>query len=109
MHALGLRMVALACAQRGVRCQVLGTDTPIVQIERAARELDASAVVVSVSLATGGVETDRMLHDLRALLPSTVELVIGGRGARGVRRGPRGVLILEDFAALDSWLRDFGS
>lgn len=110
LHSLGLHMVALACAVRRVRCQVLGTDVPNDQLACAAVELDARAVLVSVSLATAGVETDRRLGELVRLLPDGVGLFVGGRGARGgVRRGPRGLRYLEDFRQLDDWLAELGT
>lgn len=90
-HGLGLQMAALACASRGVPYRLLGVDTPNAEIIRAARELRVEIVAISVSLATGGVETDRTLGELRKELPPTVRLVVGGGGARGVRRGPRGI------------------
>jgi len=61
--------------------------------------------VVSVSLATGGVDTDRQLADLRARLPVEVPLVVGGRGARGVRRGHRGIHYIDSFERFRAWLR----
>jgi hypothetical protein len=100
-------MVALACAVRRVPSQVLGTDLPVDQIARAASELAAEAVLVSVSLATTGIDTDRKLAELRELLPDPIELVIGGRGARdGLRRSPRGLRHVRGFDELDRWLLD---
>lgn len=105
-HSTGLRMVALACRLGGARFQALGTDLPVRQIALAAEELAADAVVLSVSLATGGVETDRRVTELRAMLPAGVPLLVGGRGARGVRRGPRGIEYAEDLGELERWLAD---
>jgi DNA-binding transcriptional MerR regulator len=101
-HGLGLQMCALVCAARQVACRVLGVDLPSVEIVRAVSDLRPSALAVSVSLATGGIETDRALADLRRELPDDVKLLVGGEGARGVRRGPRGVVYLEDLAAFDA-------
>jgi len=99
-HGLGLQMAALACAARGVPYRLLGVDTPTAEIVLAARELGVDVVGISVSLATGGVETDRILAELRGLLPERVRVVVGGGGARGVRRGPRGVKYV---ATLRAW------
>lgn len=102
-HGIGLQMATLFCAAKGANTRLLGVETPIEEMARAAREVGADAVAVSVSLATGGVETDRLLSELRKTLPDEIRLVIGGRGARGVRRGPRGVEYAEDFDELGRW------
>jgi DNA-binding transcriptional MerR regulator/methylmalonyl-CoA mutase cobalamin-binding subunit len=90
-HGLGLQMAALLCAAHRVPTWMLGVNTPAEEIAEAARALGVEMVGISVSLATGGVETDRALAGLRGMLPDGVRLVVGGEGARGVRRGPRGV------------------
>ena len=100
-HGLGLQMAALSCAAHGVPYRLLGVDTPNEEIVRAASELVVGMVAISVSLATGGVDTDRTIAELRKLLPADVQLVIGGGGARGVRRGPRGVTYVESLEAWD--------
>ncbi len=90
-HGIGLQMVALETVLAGATPRILGTDTPNAEIAAAARECGARVVAISVSLASGGVATDRVLADLRRVLPEDVRLVVGGRGARRGRRGPRGV------------------
>ena len=103
-HGFGLEMVAFICAARGRAFRLLGIDTPRDEIVSAAQELDAPGVCVSVSLAAGGVEMDRRLADLRRALPTEIELVVGGAGARTIRRGPRGILYVSDLAEFDAWL-----
>ena len=61
---------------------------------------------MSVSLATSGPETDRQVADLREQLPLEVMLVVGGMGARGIRRGPRGVTYIESLEDWVHWLRN---
>jgi DNA-binding transcriptional MerR regulator/methylmalonyl-CoA mutase cobalamin-binding subunit len=103
-HGLGLQMAALVATLRGATARILGTDTPLEEVSLAAQELGARAVAISVSLAQGGVETDRSLSELRRKLPADIALVVGGAGARGIRRGPRGVDFIEDFGAFERWL-----
>jgi DNA-binding transcriptional MerR regulator/methylmalonyl-CoA mutase cobalamin-binding subunit len=103
-HALGAAMAAWVCAERGLRTRLLGTEVPIDQLVAATRETKASFVLISVSLSTGGLDTDRMLAQLRRDLPSEIGLVIGGAGARSVRRGPRGVDCVDGVRSLDNWL-----
>ncbi len=105
-HGLGLQMTALLLAVRGVRPAIIGTHTPAVEIAAAATELGAAAVGISISLATGGVDTDRVIAELRRLLPRPVRLLVGGRGARGARRGPRGVEYAADMPAVERWLEE---
>ena len=107
-HGLGLQMVALACAGAGVRALLLGPDVPSSEILDAVDETGADAVALSVSLSTGGIHTDRQLAALRRDLPERVNLVVGGAGARGVRRGPRGVEYIGSWDDLDRWLVKFG-
>ncbi|MHC4955199.1 MAG: cobalamin B12-binding domain-containing protein [Planctomycetota bacterium] len=103
LHGLGIQMVSLVSAEQGVPPHILGTSSPLPEIVRAAAETDAIAVGISVSLASGGVETDRQIANLRDHLPREVALVVGGAGARGVRRGPRGVEYFRSLRAFADW------
>jgi methanogenic corrinoid protein MtbC1 len=105
LHGLGLQMAAIVAMLAGARVRILGTDTPNEEIVKAADEFAARAVAVSISLATGGVQTDRIVRALREQLPDHVDLIVGGRGARGVRRGPRGVVYVKDLAELEEALK----
>lgn len=103
-HALGIQMAAVVAAERGHRVKLLGSDLPWQEIELAALELRAQIVLIGISLSSGGIETDRMVAQLRQALPPVVTLAIGGAGARSVRRGPRGVECLDGLSGLDQWL-----
>ena len=102
-HTLAMHMGAVALSISGCRVQVLGGDLPIEEIARAAIDLDADAVAISVSLANGGVATDRALSALREHLEPRVRLLVGGGGDRGPRRGPRGIDHYTDLTSLTSW------
>lgn len=104
-HSLGLEMAAAVAAHAGAHCTLLGSDTPPAEIAAAARELDADAVAISVSLANGGVDADRVLADLRRTLPAWVRLFVGGAGTRRPRRAPRGIEYIEECARFDAALR----
>jgi len=104
-HGLGLQMAGLVCASLGLPYVILGVDSPTEEIVRASRELHAAVVGISVSLSSGGVETDRALTLLRRALPGHVRLVVGGDGARRARRGPRGVEYVSDLRAWQAALR----
>lgn len=100
-HGLGLQMCVLICAAHGLPFRNLGVDTPSEEIVRSVAEIKPRALAISVSLATGGVETDRAIAALRKELPDEVVLYVGGDGARGVRRGPRGVNYVQDLSGWD--------
>lgn len=104
LHGLGLQMGALCAAMVGARTRVLGADTPSAEIAHAAREVGADVVAISVSLAGGGVDTDRELAQLRQQLDPAVRLLVGGRGARVGRRGPRGIEYLDRLDQFGPWL-----
>jgi DNA-binding transcriptional MerR regulator/methylmalonyl-CoA mutase cobalamin-binding subunit len=104
-HSFGLQMVSIICRLCNVPTRILGVHTPIEEIARTAKEVSAGAVALSVSLATGGVETDKAVRRLRLMIPDSIRIAIGGRGARGVRRGPRGIDFFQDLETFESWLR----
>ena len=91
LHGIGLQMAALSAAAHGLHVRVLGVNTPVESIVRAATEVRADVVAVSVSSGHGGPDTDRTLVALRKSLPSSILLVAGGLGIRTGRRKPRGV------------------
>ena len=103
-HGLGLLLVSPLARLGGFDTVSLGTRVPIDEIVKAVSELQARAVGISVSAATGGVQTDREVAELRQRLPDAVHLLVGGQGARGVRRGPRNVDYAERLDTLQQWI-----
>jgi DNA-binding transcriptional MerR regulator len=81
-HYLGGLLAALTGATAGWKTTWLGPDLPAHAIATAARQLDAGAVAVSfVAPGDVGVEgLDLQIAELRALLPGSVALYIGGAG-----------------------------
>jgi methanogenic corrinoid protein MtbC1 len=105
-HALGLQLVAMLATMEGVLVRMLGVQTPLDEIDASARETGAAAVGIGVSLSTGGPDCDRVLAELRSLLPDSTRLVVGGSGARGARRGPRHVEYVSDLQEMAVWLAE---
>lgn len=101
-HALGLQMAALVLAWAGCRVLCLGPRTPVAEVARLARDLQARAVAVSVSLATRGPRTAAKLAVLRRQLPRRTALLVGGDGAPEARPG---VEVFRDLRALAAWAR----
>ncbi len=81
-HVLGLLMVEALLGLDGATCISLGTQTPLVDIERATAAHAADIVAVSLSAAFSGRQVRPLLSQLRAMLPATVELWVGGAGAQ---------------------------
>ena len=102
LHGLGMHMAALGAAAHGLAVRILGVDTPIESIARAAAELRTAMVAVSVSTSSGSAETDRILAELRRELPPSIRLVAGGAGMQSARRNPKGVECPKD---LEDWDR----
>ena len=101
-HGLGLQMAALLLAVAGCRVLFLGTEVPVEQVAALAKDMNARAVAVSVSVATRGRSTTQLLNRLRALLPRNAILVIGGEGAPKSRPGFE---VIQDLGALEAWGR----
>jgi len=103
-HRLGLQMVALVTAVAGLRPHVLGSDTPVSQIADAWVTRNADAIGISVSLSSASAAVRRHLSELRDIIPTTVPIFVGGRGARRTFPPP-GVAVVEDLRKVHDWMR----
>ncbi len=103
-QTLPLAALAAVTANSGVPALLLGADTPASEIASVVQDLGLDSVVLGLSLDGSGPETDRVLRELRELLPETVSILVGGTGSAG-RRGPRGVAVLRDLRAYYEWLK----
>jgi methanogenic corrinoid protein MtbC1 len=101
-HGLGLQMAALTLSSAGCRTLYLGTEMPVDDLVRLARDINARAVAVSMSIATKGSASARQLGLLRTKLPKRVALLAGGAGAP---RAGAGLTTFDDLAALHAWGR----
>jgi len=106
-HGLGLQLAAVVCLSRRFVPHMLGTETPLMDLIRSARELNAAAVAIGVSLSSGGIESDRCLRELRRGLPHGTALLVGGAGARRGRWGTRGTVYLKTLRDLGKWLDQY--
>ncbi|MBI1396564.1 MAG: MerR family transcriptional regulator [Betaproteobacteria bacterium] len=94
-HNLGLLMVEALLVVEGVICIPLGTETPAVEIVRAADAHRANAVALSFSAAFPDRQASSGLRELRALLPRGIEIWAGGSCVRRLRRGIDGVQVVK--------------
>jgi len=105
-HVLGLLMVEALLGLDGATCISLGTQTPLVDIQRATAAHAADIVAVSLSAAFSGRQVRPLLSQLRAMLPATVELWVGGAGAQPMP-AQSGIVSLPTLQAaldaLESW------
>ena len=108
-HVLGLLMVEALLALEGATCISLGTQTPLVDIEMAARAHQADIVAISISAAFPGRQVAALVSQLRQMLPAAIDLWVGGTGAQ--RATPEtGIVLLPTLQAvldaLEAWRND---
>jgi len=99
-HSFGLHLVATGLALEGWRVAYFGVDLPPSEAAAGAATTAAAAVFVSISEAASRADGAVHLAALRAALPSTVSLVVGGSGAMD----SPGVVRLDSLDGLRSWL-----
>lgn len=80
-HGLGLLMAEALFALEGATCISLGTETPLLDIARAADAYGTAIVALSFSAAYPRRQVAPVLTQLRQALPAEVELWAGGAGA----------------------------
>ena len=80
-HTLGLTMAGLILRHEGVFCIELGAETPLGEVAAAARDCAADIVGLSISRALPVRTTHAFAQALRAALPPTCALWLGGAGA----------------------------
>ena len=77
-HSLGLLMVEALLALEGCTCVSLGTQTPLTDIAQAALAHRADVVALSFSNLHKAAVVQTSLRELRAQLPATTALWVGG-------------------------------
>lgn len=105
-HALGLLMVEATLALEGAHCISLGTQMPVAEIAGAALAHRADVVALSFSAAYPARQLPSLLEPLRAALPATVAVWIGGAGTAraGLPQGVERLGGLDDVAcAVQEW------
>lgn len=103
-HTLGLLMVEALLTVEGAYPVLLGPQTPIDEIVRAARLKAVDVVCLSFSSAYPGTLAAQGLRDLRRVLPPQHDLWAGGHGVLPLRKPIEGVCLLPGFADLHACL-----
>ena len=79
-HGTGLLMAEAMLSLEGARCISLGTQTPVMEVVRAAVAHGADIVALSFSAAYPRRQIPALLQQLRAALPTGTQLWAGGGG-----------------------------
>ncbi len=95
-HVLGLLMAEAVLADHGATSINMGSHIPINELKMAANSFKANIVALSFSFAYSSRRVRPTIVHLRHLLPTEVELWVGGSGARIIRRAPKGVRLFSD-------------
>ena len=111
-HTLGLLMVEALMVVEDVCPVLLGPQTPINEILRAAQLKQVDAVCLSFSSAYSPTLSAQGLRDLRQLLPADIALWAGGHGVKTIRKPIDGVCLMPEFqdlyACLAKWQTEHG-
>jgi len=93
-HGLGLLMVEALLTLESATCLSLGCQLPAVEIAESAQVHAADVIAISFSSAYPANALRRAMYELRALLPATQSLWIGGAGSARIRAVPPGVVVI---------------
>lgn len=112
-HTLGLLMVEALLVVEDAYPVLLGPQTPIDEIVRAAQIKQVDVVCLSFSTAYSPALAAQGLRDLRQTLPGGIELWAGGYGIKPIRKPIEGVCLMPEFQnfydCLASWQIEKGS
>jgi methanogenic corrinoid protein MtbC1 len=102
LHEIGALLAAVTAASEGWRVTYLGPSLPADEIAAAVRQADARAVAMSVVTATEDSHIRAEIQRLAQLLEPGTAILLGGRGASGVRSAleAAGAHYLPDYASL---------
>jgi len=97
---LGLLMVEALLALEGCSCVSLGTQTPIGDVVQAARAHRVDVVALSFSNVHNSMLVHASLRELRAQLPATTALWVGGACAALYQKPLDGIVSVQHLSGL---------
>jgi methanogenic corrinoid protein MtbC1 len=107
-HEIGIQIAAAVAASETWRVVYLGADLPADAIAEAVRNAGARVLAMSVVSQAIADSALRQLATIRAALPDSIAMIVGGAGlAARADRLPAGVMLLEDLAALRAFLQSY--
>jgi DNA-binding transcriptional MerR regulator/methylmalonyl-CoA mutase cobalamin-binding subunit len=80
-HEIGAHLAACVAAMEGWCDRYFGANLPIPEVAGVARQANARAVGLSIAYVGNEAETAREIRDLIRLLPSDVDVILGGAAA----------------------------
>lgn len=83
-HEIGLLVVAVLAAERGIRVVLLGGDLPADEITDTARKLTVDGVGLSVTAVDNRMEAARSIAAIEQALPARTQIWLGGSDAHHV-------------------------
>jgi methanogenic corrinoid protein MtbC1 len=105
-HAMGLLMVEAVLSLEGAQCISLGTQMPLLDIAQASTAHQADVVALSFSAAFPARHIPGLLQQLRAAMPRSAQLWVGGAAVRKLAPA-EGVTLFatldEAAAAVSTW------
>jgi methanogenic corrinoid protein MtbC1 len=104
-HGLGLLMVEIICRLEGAPCVSLGVQTPVLDLVRAAQAHDVDVVAISTSGIQPLQQVSDALTELRARLPESMALWVGGNTLALRRRPVPGTELMPSLQDLADALR----
>lgn len=107
LHEVGALLSAIEAAEEGWRVIYLGPNLPARDVGEAVRVSQANLILLSFGQETSAREVTSELETLRAAIPESVAILVGGRAAdaHSARISAAGAVWLPDMQALRSFLR----
>jgi methanogenic corrinoid protein MtbC1 len=105
-HEMGSLMLALLAASQGFRAIYLGPDLPVAEIGRFCTRVQVSAVAISVVTSPEVIDARGQLSELRAVLPVTIPIWLGGYAVPQLRASqlPPNTVPIHDLADFEMQL-----
>jgi len=106
-HNLGLLMLEAMLAMENAQCIALGTETPALEIVKAAHAHKVDIVALSFSAAYPAAKAADALGELRAILPDAFMLCAGGGAITRIRRPISGVNLITSLESMCELVRSW--
>lgn len=107
VHEIGALIVGVSAAAEGWRVTYLGPDMPVSDLVNAAEQTGSQAVALSVVYVADDAELAGSIREIRAELPESVALIIGGAASNRIRRQAEaaGALVVDSLPEFRALLR----
>lgn len=97
-HGLSILMVEALMTMEGAYCISLGLQVPLEELAIAVQDFHGDVLALSFSAHFAKKRIPSILREIRAQLPSDIELWAGGAGVKDLERIPRGVNVFTSIA-----------